>query len=399
MKIISLVDAALESFSIESFCDTITLYNNFDNGVEAKPFSLSLKSNFQKETVEHLVVYFGGKKDLISSKSIWKFHSCPAPVINLEIESMDYFEEILISISSFETILIEHQPNWVVINGNTSLSVAFVVAAKKKNIKICFIETGLNDDEKSINEKVNYLMTMHLSDLILSTDKLSISKLLNYGIEKSKIYNVGNFRLDKIVSNLNNASNMRLGSIIKENIEPDCFSKNVNITDNSFDIIHLQLPMNIHFRESFDPLVTYIKNQFKSEHPLVWILYPTVKKQLIDNGLWTDLVNKDGVILVRPINDLEMMRLIRGAQVTITDSIDIQEACYVSDTPCIAMRWKTDSPVTLIENGGTSILVGNDIERLKSVYFNTNSKTKNTSKSKLWDGHTAERCLEAILSA
>ena len=44
------------------------------------------------------------------------------------------------------------------------------------------------------------------------------------------------------------------------------------------------------------------------------------------------------------------------------------EECCVLGTPCLTLRWNTERPVTLKEHGGASVLVGNNIERIREEY-------------------------------
>jgi len=70
----------------------------------------------------------------------------------------------------------------------------------------------------------------------------------------------------------------------------------------------------------------------------------------------------------------------------------------VLGTPCLTLRWNTERPVTLREHGGASVLVGNNVERIRSEYRDTLLKSQKPARPPLWDGHTAERCLRAILN-
>jgi len=86
-----------------------------------------------------------------------------------------------------------------------------------------------------------------------------------------------------------------------------------------------------------------------------------------------------------------------GARLMMTDSGGLQKECCVLGIPCLTMRWNTERPVTLMENGGASILVGNDIALIRKAYHSAISQKTKPSRPALWDGHTAERCLEEIL--
>lgn len=81
----------------------------------------------------------------------------------------------------------------------------------------------------------------------------------------------------------------------------------------------------------------------------------------------------------------------------LTDSGGLQEECTVLETPCLTMRWNTERPITLREHGGASVLVGNNIDRIRKEFNETLNKNRNPERPEFWDGKTAERCLQAIL--
>lgn len=67
-------------------------------------------------------------------------------------------------------------------------------------------------------------------------------------------------------------------------------------------------------------------------------------------------------------------------------------------TPSVTEHWNMEQSITLGAHGDASVLVGNDIEKIRKEYRHTLSLRRKPDRPKLWDGHTAERCLEAILN-
>jgi UDP-N-acetylglucosamine 2-epimerase (non-hydrolysing) len=86
-----------------------------------------------------------------------------------------------------------------------------------------------------------------------------------------------------------------------------------------------------------------------------------------------------------------MLRLTLGAKVMLTDSGGLQEECCVAGTPCLTLRWNTERPVTLVEHGGVSVLVGNDVAKIRAEFRLAAQRPRSEHRPPLWDGRTAER--------
>ena len=93
-----------------------------------------------------------------------------------------------------------------------------------------------------------------------------------------------------------------------------------------------------------------------------------------------------------------MLKLNHESQFMFTDSGGLQEECTILGTPCLTLRDNTERPVTLHENGGFSILTGNNIDDIKRHFNLVKKITFKECRPKYWDGKTASRCLNAILN-
>jgi UDP-N-acetylglucosamine 2-epimerase (non-hydrolysing) len=144
--------------------------------------------------------------------------------------------------------------------------------------------------------------------------------------------------------------------------------------------------------------MNFLLGEVTGDFPLIWPIHPRARKQLVEFGLWERVKNSAGIVLLEPVGYHEMVRLNMGARIMLTDSGGLQEECCVLGTPCLTLRWNTERPVTLREHGGASVLVGNNVERIRNEYRQTLLLQRLPARPALWDGQTAARCVEAIVN-
>ena len=65
----------------------------------------------------------------------------------------------------------------------------------------------------------------------------------------------------------------------------------------------------------------------------------------------------------------------------------------------VTMRWNTERPITLMENGGASILVGNAVEKIREAYRSQIDMPRHAMRPELWDGRTGERIAKVLVNA
>lgn len=379
MKILSVVGARPNFMKIAPFIRAVERYNH-KNG----------------KNIHHILVHTGQHYDIRMSESFFAALNISDPDVNLEIGSGSHAEQIGYTMVAFEKVLLEQKPDWVVVVGDVNATLSCSVVAKKQNINLCHIEAGLRSGDMTMPEEINRLVTDRLSDLLLTPDMLSSQNLLKEGIPEHKIHFVGNIMIDTLEANRQKASELQLGKIIRENLIEGCRYPHKFPVDNNYAVMTLHRPSNVDSREVLIPLISFLLDEVTKGNQFIWTIHPRARKQLVINGLWEKLISNPSLILLEPVGYHEMIRLNMGARIMLTDSGGLQEECCVLGTPCITLRWNTERPVTLRNNGGASILVGNNIDRIRKEYYHTLTLKRNPSRPELWDGHTAERIVEII---
>jgi UDP-N-acetylglucosamine 2-epimerase (non-hydrolysing) len=292
----------------------------------------------------------------------------------------------------------KEKPDWVVVVGDVNATLACSVTAKKLHVKCCHIEAGLRSGDITMPEEINRLVTDRLSDLLLTPDKLSIENLSKEGVPEEKIDFVGNIMIDTLEKQREKAAGLKIPDVLAENLLLEG-SSIPNVEEENYAVMTLHRPSNVDLKEIFAPLIDFLTGEVAIDMPLLWPIHPRARKQLETFGLWDKVVSTPNLVLLRPIGYHEMLRLNMTAKLFLTDSGGLQEECTVLGTPCLTMRWNTERPITLWEHGGASVLVGNNVERIREEYQNAMARARIPVKPELWDGKTAERCLDAILKA
>jgi UDP-N-acetylglucosamine 2-epimerase (non-hydrolysing) len=380
MKILSVVAARPNFMKISPFIKAIDKYN-LEHG----------------SRIQHYLVHTGQHYDIRMSEAFFTALEIPDPDINLEIGSGSHAEQIGYTMVEFEKVLIKQKPDWVVVVGDVNATLSCSVIAKKLNIKLCHIEAGLRSGDMTMPEEINRLVADRLSDLLLTTDKLSSENLRKEGTSEDKIHFVGNIMIDTLEANRDKATHLKLDTIIKENLVDGCFYTKKPLNNYDYALMTLHRPSNVDVEEVFVSLINFLLNEVTKDIKVIWTIHPRARKQLIAFGLWDAVINHPSLILLEPVNYHEMIRLNMGAKIMLTDSGGLQEECCVLGTPCLTLRWNTERPVTLRKYGGVCELVGNEIDRIREEYQRTIRLERNPSRPELWDGHASERIVKKIV--
>ena len=379
-KIISVVGARPNFMKISPFINEVISYNK----------------KYQNK-IKHILVHTGQHYDDRMSQIFFDLLKIPYADLNLEIGSGSHAEQVGNTMIEFEKVLIREKPDWVVVVGDVNATLACSVTAKKLNIKVCHIEAGLRSRDNSMPEEINRLVTDRLSDLLLVPDKISLNNLLQEGVGESKIKFVGNIMIDTLDNNIEKASQIDELDIVERNKMDNQENKKFN-KDDSFGLITMHRPSNVDKKNILSPIINFFENQVTKNMNLIWPLHPRTENQLKINNLYKNLIDNEKIFLLKPINYHEMIKLNMKSKIMFTDSGGLQEECTVLGTPCLTLRFNTERPITLCENNGVSLLTGNHISEIQNQYMILLKKEIKAFRPQFWDGKTANRCLNEILS-
>ena len=352
------------------------------NFMKVAPFCRALKAH---KGVKHVLVHTGQHYDVKMSEQFFKELSIPPPDVNLGIGSGTHAEQVGRTMIEFEKVLKREKPDWVVVLGDVNATCACSITAKKEHVRVAHIEAGLRSGDMDMPEEVNRLVTDRLSDLLFTPDRISNENLRKEGVPSSKIKFVGNIMIDTLERERARASRLKIKDIV-----------GVDLKDGAYIGMTMHRPSNVDQKEILTPIIDFIVDEVASKLPVVWAIHPRARKRLEEFGLWKKVSACPNMILVDPLGYHAMLRLNMGAKLFMTDSGGLQEECCVLGTPCLTMRWNTERPITLQKHGGASILVGNNIRRIRAEFRKEMKAERRPMRPEKWDGKTAERIARII---
>jgi UDP-N-acetylglucosamine 2-epimerase (non-hydrolysing) len=308
----------------------------------------------------------------------------PAPDFHLEVGSGSHAAQTARILERYEAHLMANRPSATVVFGDVNSTVACTLAAVKLGIPVVHVEAGLRSFDRTMPEEINRLLTDAVAELLLVSEESGIANLRREGVDDAKVRLVGNVMIDTLLTQLPRARERAAAG-------------RLGLPWQGYAFVTLHRPSNVDDPAILRQLVSLL-HELSRELPFVFPVHPRTQNAARQLQLSPGLEpGQDRLICLGPQPYLETISLVADAAVVLTDSGGLQEECSVLGVPCLTLRENTERPVTV--ELGTSRLVGNDPERIRSAFREARSGSWRKSQAiPFWDGRAGERIAEALAS-
>ena len=287
-----------------------------------------------------------------------------------------------------DPVLTDFQPDWVLVQGDTTTVMAAALLAYYHQIKVGHVEAGLRTGDKfqPFPEEINRRVAGVVADLHFAPTEWSRQNLLRENILDEHIIVTGNSAIDA------------LHWVVGQPAPP------LPIPDFDADPHPRLVLITAHRRENFGEPIENICKAIKTlaDHYAgeVHFIYPVHLNPNVQEPAYRILGGQLHVTLLPPLDYLPMVNVMKRATIVLTDSGGIQEEAPGLGVPTLVMRMTTERPEGV--EAGTLKLVGTD----QNLIFTEACRLLDDpqayaamagAKNPYGDGHAAERIVNAIL--
>lgn len=335
-----------------------------------------------RPAIPTLLVHTGQHYDHDMNDKLFEDLRLPIPDINLGVGSGSHAVQTAEVMRRFEPVLDDRKPSCVLVVGDVNSTLACTLVAVKKGIPVAHVEAGLRSNDRSMPEEINRILTDQIADLLYTTERSAADNLVREGISLERVRFVGNVMIDSLRNNLEFAR-LPADSIRATGINPEIIAGTPG-----YGVVTMHRPSNVDQPEILTSLLKVLR-EISTSIPLVFALHPRTKANIERFGL-AKHIDAERMIMLPPQGYLEMLGLMAGAHMVLTDSGGLQEETTALGVPCLTMRENTERPITVEQ--GTNTMVGRDVAMIRHHAAETLSgRGKSGRIPELWDGHAAER--------
>ena len=150
------------------------------------------------EGIQEILIHTGQHFDNTMSAVFFQEMDIPVPDYNLEVNSLTHGAMTGRMIEKIEAVLIAEKPDWVMVYGDTNSTLAGALAARKLDIRVAHVESGLRSFNMKMPEEINRVLADRISDVLFCPTEYAVQNLHKEGFDNfgCQILQVGDVMYD-----------------------------------------------------------------------------------------------------------------------------------------------------------------------------------------------------------
>jgi UDP-GlcNAc3NAcA epimerase len=321
--------------------------------IKCAPVSLRLREKNQE-----ILIHTGQHYDYELSKVFFDQLGIPEPDYNLGVGSASHGKQTGMMLIEIEKALLQENPDFVLVYGDTNSTLAGALASVKLHIPIGHVEAGLRSFDRRMPEETNRVLTDHASNMLFVPTATAVTNLKKEGISQG-VFLVGDVMYDVLKHSMRIAEQSRI-------------LQTLEIQPKDYFLATIHRPSNTDNKLRLSQLLKVLSSASKK---VIFPVHPRTKSFIKKYGLERYIGRN--LHLMKSASYFDFLWLEKNAEKILTDSGGIQKESYILKVPCITLRENTEWIETV--NDGWNVLVGADQEKIMAaiLHFNPKGRQRN----------------------
>ncbi|MGE3388023.1 MAG: non-hydrolyzing UDP-N-acetylglucosamine 2-epimerase, partial [Bdellovibrionales bacterium] len=308
--------------------------------IKASLLSSLIKSEYA-DFFEEEIVHTGQHYDYNMSERFFSDLQIPAPIVNLNINGQNAAAMTGEMLMRLEAVLQQKKPDLVLVYGDTNSTMAGAMAAAHLNIPVAHVEAGLRSFNRRMPEEINRVLTDHLSSYLFAPTRTAVQNLNREGIKAEQIHLSGDVMLDLA---------WRTQKTLKQESLPK----------SPYALVTLHRAELVENSKQLHDVVKAL-TRLASDRRLIFPVHPRTR-----NAIQRLNLDLGAIECVEPLGYFEMIQMIAGSSLVITDSGGVQKEAYFLGKNCLTLRSETEW-VELVEIGANKLIDDPEAQLLTAV--------------------------------
>lgn len=295
-----------------------------------------------------------------------------------------------------DKILRKKRPDLVFVHGDTTTSYATSMASFYLSIRVAHIEAGLRtyNFNNPFPEEFNRQVISKIAKWHFSPTKMNKRNLINEGVRRNSIVVTGNTVIDALHLTLKKINNNK----IKKKQTLNKLNKILNFNWQKKKYILITCHRRENFGKNLLQICTAIK-ELAFKYRKIHFIYSVHPNPNVINTVYRVLKDIQNIHLLKPLEYLHFVYLLKYSYIILTDSGGLQEEAPSLGKPVLIMRNFTER--TEAVKAGTAKLIGSkhhSIVKNVSLYLNNYKINKTTinKNNPYGDGFASQRILDFL---
>lgn len=294
---------------------------------------------------EHVIVHTGQNYDYELNEVFFNDLGIRKPDMFLEAAGSSAAETIGQVIIASDRALHEHQPEALLLLGDTNSCLA-AISAKRRKIPIFHMEAGNRCFDFRVPEEINRRIVDHTSDINLTYSEIAREYLLREGFPADQVIKTGS-PMREVIEYY--ASEIEISDVLQR----------LGLTARKYFLVSAHREENVdspeNLRKFFEILNTLAE---RFQLPVIVSTHPRTRKRMDIMGLTAH----SGVHFLKPFGFLDYIKLQTQARAVLSDSGTITEESSILNFPALNLREVHERPEGFEE--AAVIFVGMSIDRV-----------------------------------